>query len=279
MDKKVEIFFFQSGYCTHPEFIAIKGGKISSVKFPALAVLIKHPNKGWILFDTGYSSRFYKETKSFPYKIYAMLTPVKVTESDSLVSQIQRHGVSPSNIRHIIISHFHADHIAGLKDFPESQFIYTENSFNHLKGKKGISALLLAYVPNLLPNKFSQRSITLGDKKLIQEDHFLNKYFSVIYDIFDDGSILGVELPGHAKGQLGLFLKTRDSEIFLIADACFFSKTYKNLIFPSKITNIINDDPKAYKETIQKIHRLHLDRPNIEIIPSHCMQTIKKYLN
>ena len=40
--------------------------------------------KGWILFDTGYTSRFYESTKSYPNRIYANATKVVVTDTDEI---------------------------------------------------------------------------------------------------------------------------------------------------------------------------------------------------
>ena len=42
---KVEIDFYDGGYCYHPEFVAIKGGSTSSVKFPAICAVIHHTEK------------------------------------------------------------------------------------------------------------------------------------------------------------------------------------------------------------------------------------------
>ena len=279
MKKEINVFFYQGGYCSHPEFVVMKGGRARPIKFPALSALIIHPDKGSILFDTGYSKHFFNATKNFPYRLHRMITPVNITKNEPLNLQIQNQNVSVSDVTHIIISHFHADHISGLKDFDKSKFIYTKTSFESIRQKKGFPALLNGYLPDLIPDDFSNRSIILEEDHLSKKEHFLMKYFSKVYDVFGDQSILGVELPGHAKGQLGLFIETKGKTIFLIADACFLSETYKNLRFPSQLVNIISDDPKAYKDTIQRIHRLHCDYPYIEIIPSHCMETVEKYLS
>ena len=51
------------------------------------------------------------------------------------------------------------------------------------------------------------------------EEHFLSEYFTKLYDVFGDGSIIGTELNGHAKGQLGIYLS--EQKMFLVADACW----------------------------------------------------------
>jgi hypothetical protein len=43
-----------------------KGASSNKVKIPVLVALIEHPVHGKILFDTGYSERFYKATSKWP---------------------------------------------------------------------------------------------------------------------------------------------------------------------------------------------------------------------
>ena len=266
---KVEIKFYDGGYCYHPEFVALKKGRFSSVKFPALCAIVNHPQYGYILFDTGYSEHFYSATKKFPYNIYAKTTPVVINNIDKISYKIKKQNIELSEIKHIIISHFHADHIGGVKDFNDSKFIYTKKSFKQLKGKKGFAALRKGFLPELLPDDFQERSTFIDDKNL-NKHHFLNDYFKKVYNVFDDQSIIGVELPGHAKGQLGIYVETINSSYFLVSDAFYLSKTYKTLNYPSEIVHLLNDSRSDYIDTIKRINKLHNNHKHIQIVSTHC---------
>lgn len=276
---KVKVQFYEGGYCTHPEFVAVKGGSFKSVKFPALAAMIIHPTLGPILFDTGYSEHFYKASKKIPYNIYAKVTPVFVNDQDKISFKVKQQKFDLADFKYIILSHFHADHIGAVKDFPYSSFIYVDSSYNWVKEEVGLSAVTKGFLPELLPADFTQRSKPLQEKDLLKEAHFLKTYFDKVYDLFSDGSIIGIELPGHFPGQLGLYFETDDQKFFLIADACFLSKTYQSLIFPNEIIRFLNHDTEAYKDTILRINRVFKNHPDIEIIPSHCNEKIVKYLH
>ncbi|MCR9205342.1 MAG: MBL fold metallo-hydrolase [Halobacteriovoraceae bacterium] len=267
--EKVKVEFFDGGFCYHPEFVALKGGSRKPVKFPAICALIQHPEKGNILFDTGYSEHFYHATRKLPYKIYAKVTPVKVNPEDKVSSKLKEMGIGSSDISHVILSHFHADHIGGLKEFGSSKYIYTSSSYSGLKNLTGVSALKKGFLPDLIPLEFEQNSIALTSKNL-DSSSFLNNYFSKVYDVFGDGSIMGVEIPGHAKGQLGLYFETEEQKVFLIADACYLSKTYEELIYPSEVVHIINDSRSEYLKTIKDIHVFHKEHNDVLIVPSHC---------
>ena len=122
---KLKVDFYDGGYCTHPEFVAIKGGSYKKVKFAALCALITHPKHGKILYDTGYSENFYQATKKAPFQIYAKVTPVFVNNEDKVFTKLEQDKTA--DIKKVILSHFHADHIGGLRDFPEAEYIYTKS--------------------------------------------------------------------------------------------------------------------------------------------------------
>jgi glyoxylase-like metal-dependent hydrolase (beta-lactamase superfamily II) len=267
---------FSAGYCTNFERITLKSGKFKSIKFPANFALIKHPSEGYILFDTGYSQHFIEETKKFPFNIYKMLTPVYFNEDESAYNQIINKGIDPEEIKYIIISHFHADHIAGLKDFKNCKFICFNKAYYEIKDKTGISALKNAFIPNLLPTDFEKRVIFIDMK---QPFYIGNEYspLTFAYDVFSDRSILAVELTGHAVGQMGIIFENNNNKIFLCADACWSSKAYKDNIPPSSITKLINPKQREYIRNLKKLHMLYKNNNDIKIIPSHCTEALDEF--
>ena len=58
--KNVEFTILKVGHCNHPQCVAARGTGFKSVEFPALCFLIKHPDKGYILYDTGYEHYFFE---------------------------------------------------------------------------------------------------------------------------------------------------------------------------------------------------------------------------
>jgi glyoxylase-like metal-dependent hydrolase (beta-lactamase superfamily II) len=269
----LKINFFKAGYCTHPEAIVIQDGRWKTAKFPSMFALISHPEHGHILFDTGYSNRFFEETRSFPFNLYALTTPVYFQPEDSAVHQLQAAGIDAAAIRYIIISHFHADHIGGLKDFPNAKFIYFNSAYKSVKDRRGINALQAGFLSGLIPTDFEDRSSFVEDRQI---GSLPTQYmpFDTGFDLFRDGSLLAVELPGHAAGQLGLFfIDLNYQDYFLIADACWLSRAYQEFVKPHPITNLISANGREYVDTLSKIHQLHKSNPDLKIIPTHCSKT------
>lgn len=264
---------YECGYCTHPEKIVNPKRPLKKIKFPAIVALLKHPTKGYILFDTGYSKRFIEETKSFPYSIYAKLTPVSFTESKSIKNQLMKEGINPTDIRYIILSHFHGDHTAGLSDFPSATILTFKKAYDHVKQFNKIKALTKGCLVDLLPKDLHDRMDFIDESPEISLNDQLQP-FEEGYDVFQDGSLIAVDLTGHAIGQLGLFVFLKSGkQLLLCADAVWQSEAYEELIFPHKITSILIEDVPFYKENIKKLHQLSKNVPKIDILPTHCQKT------
>lgn len=271
----IKITFFKAGYCIHPEAILIQGGRWKTSTFPALFALIEHPSYGSILFDTGYSDRFFQETRRFPFRLYALTTPVSLQPEDSAASQLQKQGIDPAAVQQIILSHFHADHIGGLRDFPNARFLCFQSAYEAVKHRHGMGALIAGFLAGLLPADFEQRATWVEDKHLVPLPACYAP-FEMGFDLLGDRTLLAVELPGHAIGQLGLLIADAcigtgpPQSYFLIADACWLSRAYQEFIAPHPIANLIFSNKQEYLTTLKKIHQLHQHNQDLKIIPTHC---------
>lgn len=271
---KLDLLLLKVGYCDAYEHHAIKGGSRKKIAFDAIVGVIKHPEKGVILFDTGYSKRFYEETRTYPEKLYAQITKVYIQEQEELAHQLIQMGIQPNEIKHIIISHFHADHVAGLKDFPNATFYCSNKAYQQVKQKDGFSAVKKGLVKGLLPDDFDTRVQLIEESSEIE-----HPFFGKAHDLFGDGLIQLIDLSGHAAGQVGALLKTKDKDTFLVADACWLSKSYQELIFPNSIVRLFFDSWTAYKKNLTKLHHFHKAHPEIKIIPTHCNETTSSIIS
>ena len=250
------------GWTEAHEGAAIQGGSwFKKVRFHATAVLLEHEVHGPVLFDTGYSQRFFTETQSWPYRLYRLLTPVTLTEPDGIAGVLRQRGLDPGAIKHVIVSHWHADHIGGLRDFPQSTLHSSKAAWDSIQGATGFSALTRAFLPGLVPEDAAQRLRWIGEQE------------GEGSDVFGDGSLRVLDFPGHAIGQIGVrFTDTSGRPVLLAADACWLSKAYRQNRMPHTITRIIHDWPR-YKASLARLHELHLSEPDLLIVPCHCPET------
>ncbi|MCF8253744.1 MAG: MBL fold metallo-hydrolase [Bacteroidia bacterium] len=269
--RKCKLFLNYSGYCLAKAHHAVKGDDNINIKFHALFGLIQHPEMGWILFDTGYTDRFFKATDSFPNKLYALITKVTIEKKDEVKQQLKSYGILPEEIKHIIISHFHADHIGGLKDFENATFYCSQTAYQQVKKINNLLSFSKGILKYLIPHDIEKR---LKFIETICEPE-MDDIFGKRYNLFNDDSIYVYELPGHAAGQIGIYLQTNKAKYFLIADACWDERAFKILAFPHPIVRSFFDSWKDYKNIIQKIKRFHEKNTDVIIVPTHCETTTK----
>ncbi len=273
----MKINILNAGYCTAPEHIAIHGGRWRTIHFPAMFALFRHPKFGAMLFDTGYSYRFFDETKKFPKRFYRWMTPVTLHEEDLVVNQLATFNLQPRDISHVFISHFHADHIGSLPDLSWSRFVYMPHAFSHLRNLSPSEDMKHAYLRGLIPTDFDSRSqlVDMSKPILLAKEY---APFKTGYDLLGDGSIIGVELPGHALGQMGIFARDDDDKLFFfVADAAWLKRSIVENRPPHKIANFLFPDPKVYRETLGNLQTYYLTHPDTHVIPSHCDETIRAH--
>lgn len=280
----VKIHLIKGGYCTHPEFVVAKGGTFAPRIFPASVVVIEHPKIGVILFDTGYSRDFHKHTKQFPEKLYALTTPTYIEPETTAAAQLEKVGINASDVKVVILSHFHADHMGGVADFPHAKYLYLSHAYESLKHLSRFKKVLAGFLSAALPGDFENRSQFVDNTK--KSENILGPGFLQGFDLFDDGSVFALELPGHVPGQIGIYLphatldkSDRDQEFFFVADACWLSKNYLHQQMPSPIVRLVMHDYSEYSKTLDKLRHLHEQRPGLAIVPCHCSDTLDQIIH
>ena len=275
MLEPISFQMLQVGSCRHPECLAMRGGSWRPVVFPALCALIRHPAMGNWLFDTGYGEHFMDATNPFPERFYRWMTPIALPENQRLVTQLDSLGLRPQDIDGVIISHFHADHIGCLRDFPRAVHVASQAAYSQVTGLSRIGALLQAFLPALLPVDFSRRCRFLETMPVVALPPELQP-FGHGHDILGDGSLLAVPLHGHSHQQFGLLLRRADGRIVLLAaDACWSLKALQEGRVPTWLAQRIFSDREAYRQTFDKLKVLSQQHPDILLVPSHCEATAR----
>lgn len=261
----LQCHILDTGYCLAWEDHLIQGGQHRRVACHSIAALLCHPRHGWLLWDTGYAPRMLAATSHFPFSLYRRATPLYLAERLAVVAQLAQWQLKAEDIGHVIISHFHADHIAGLRDFPAATLVASESAYQDVASRQGLRALRRAFIPELLPDDFARRATLLT--------HFAGPALGALgstHDVFGDGSLLLIALPGHAHGQLGLLARTERGRVLFAADGCWLRRSIYEQRPPSRITHFFVDDPRAVSTTISHMHDFVQANSDIILVPSHC---------
>lgn len=246
------------GWTQAREAILMRGGSWRKVvRCAATAVLLERPDHGPVLFDCGYSSRFFSATERWPLRLHRLLTPVTISEPEGIAAMLRRRGLEPSSIEHVVVSHWHSDHIGGLRDFPWARIHASREGWEAVRGLRGWAALRAGFLPDLLPEDVAERLVWVKEGG----------------DVLGDGSLRVLAFPGHAVGQIGLrFLGTDGRPVLLAADACWLSDAYRLNRPPHPVTSLFQDE-KAYGQSLARLHALHRAEPDLLVLPTHCPET------
>lgn len=236
--------------------MVLRGAGWGACAFPARAWLIEAAGRRW-LWDTGYASHFADHTREGVFRLYPMVTPVHFDSAQSLRTQLASRGMQPADLDGIIASHFHGDHIAGLRDFPGRPIICSGSGWSIARHLRGISAVRRAFVPGLMPPDTESRLRFIEGFEPIALPAELAPFGSGWALPGSHREVLLVELPGHAIGHIGAFVLTHEGWTLLAADAAWAAQNYTERRPPSRLTHLLMDDPRGYYKTLDRLQQLH----------------------
>lgn len=262
--------FLHSGWCS--QFARLAGAPSWKwVRFYAVFVYFEHPVHGGCLIDTGYSDQFFHATRWLPQRFYRWVTPVVLDESRDAANRLRQAGIDPTNVKRIFVSHFHADHVAGLKCFPAAEFIYRQAPFDRLQAQAVHSQVRHGYLSDLIPSDFAARSRPISEAQFVPGVGDWEGF--QVCDYWNDGSVLLVDLPGHADGHFGFVLQSAEKRVFYIVDACWYVDVMLNQLPLPWISRRFQHDGTAYFDTQQKLRRL-VEQTGIQLLACHCPRTL-----
>ena len=267
MTVHVTLAVLNTGYCTARSNFVARGTGWREIRCHAPAFLIRHPDRGAMLFDTGYAPRLLDAFAPWPDRLYKYATPT--TLGTPALLQLEKHGVEGADVRTVIVSHLHADHVAGLHDFPRAQFVVSRAALALQQSVRGLDAVRRGILQRLFPADFATRSSVIE-----RLDGTPLPYLGATHDLMGDGSVVLVGMPGHARGQLGAMLRTDRGPVLLCADGAWTSQAYREQRAPHPRTAVMQDDMRALSATLKALQQFATALPDVAILPTHCPDTL-----
>ncbi|MEP3637421.1 MAG: MBL fold metallo-hydrolase [Paracoccaceae bacterium] len=233
--------FANSAWVNAPQAFIQKGGAWKNLALKVRYGLIRHPDHGAILIDTGYTH----ETTQGPHRgcalrLYTGILKPKLNEMHQPHQFLSHFGLSEHDIKYVIITHFHADHISGLKQFPNARFIGCGDAFARIRSNNTIRNLSHGVFTELLPEDFAERFTSLNNLPRSDTSIFdLPKGT----DLFGDGTVKSIPLPGHAYGHFGVLFQKEKTPLLYAVDVQWLQSALhgKSPGFPS---SLIADDTR-----------------------------------
>jgi N-acyl homoserine lactone hydrolase len=159
-----------------------------------------------------------------------------------------------------LISHLHWDHVSGVPDIPGVPLRI--NRVEYIAAQSG----LLDMHNGLTRDLMGKNPVELFDCTGPAYEGFRSSY-----DLFGDGSIILVPLPGHTAGNVGMFInRSNGSRVFLLGDAVWVSENYIRpaTMHPFIWSRVTSDDATA-RQTLIDLHHFYLQHPEVPMIAMH----------
>lgn len=205
---------------------------------PRTAVLIDHPDVGLVLYDTGDSDRWQTENSSEVNALYP------TTEHIPLDERLAACGVEVSQIRRVVLSHLHFDHVGGLRHFsgleagknvivpePEAREVFFKTIANS-------EMLGHAYTPSLYANL---PGVTYQPVNGVIE-------LAPNFTLFVQNC--------HTEGVIGMILKLADGRAVVFSgDTLYTKESYEKALAPSGALHVTDDEFLKNREIIRQMQK------------------------
>ena len=263
----VKVHCFTSGY------VKVKQShKDPSLGLPAILIdpfwtdwlpihtwVIEHP-EGNILIDTGENKQVnekgYFACDKINGAVYRTILRFSVNAEDELPSLLANINMTPEDIRWVVLTHLHLDHVDGAQFFSQSEFVinkteYKVNSPGHLRC--------------LLPNWFRPSTIDYTKSRL--------PGFDQSFALTKSKDVLLIPTPGHTYGHQSVVLDTGQQFLVFAGDASFNQQQ----VLDNKVAGVCSDKKQA-RQTIERFRLMGMQHPTV-YLPSHDPQSRDRFLH
>ncbi|MFZ5618900.1 MAG: N-acyl homoserine lactonase family protein [Pseudomonadota bacterium] len=175
--------------------------------------LVRHPT-GDLVWDAGLPDAIHDAADGVAEDGFKLMVP------KTLKGQLERIGVPPEFVEFFSISHSHFDHLGNGNLFKGSTFIVNEKEREHMFREEAKSD--------------AQAFANYSDLEAVKKATFTDSY-----DVFGDGKVIIISMPGHTPGHSVLLVNLEHSgPILLSGDLYHLTEAREKKTVPTFNTNV-----------------------------------------
>ena len=230
------------------------------VKAPIHYFLIEHAG-GPVLFDTGIDPAIATDPRYISSAIGRLLLRrifrIHVTAADRLDLALKRLGVDPADIRTVVLSHLHFDHVGGIAHLPNADLIVSERERAQLREPHPEREWILREHIEVPGARWRPITFEPSADPVFEG-------FEGVHDLACDGSMVLLPTPGHTPGSLSMLLRTEGwAPVLLVGDLTYEAA----LLARDKVPG--TGDAAALRRSYAQVRQLQRRLPGLAIVPSH----------
>jgi glyoxylase-like metal-dependent hydrolase (beta-lactamase superfamily II) len=217
---------------------------------PIYAFAIEHP-EGVIVVDTGEDARASQRSYFARWHPGVRAFREWVGPEQEIGPRLERLGITPGDVRWVVMTHLHTDHAGGLHHFPDNEILGTRTKLEFASGLRGRAR---GYVANKhWPAWFNPTVLDL------EPDPFAS--FPRSLRLTEAGDVTLVPVPGHTPGQIGVLVDEGDHTVFLAGDS-----SYTQELMLRKKVDGVGADEEAERLTHERIRAFAAATPTVYLV-------------
>ncbi len=218
---------------------------------PIYAWVIEHP-EGLIVIDTGETARVNQPGYLSEGQRKNPRARFWVEPEEEIGPLLRGVGLSPDDVRWVVLTHLHMDHDGGLAHFPKAEMLVSRAEYRAASGPFG---KLLGYLPQHWPSWFAPRLVDFAPQPFGP--------FPASFPLTQAGDVTLVPTVGHSAGHLSVVLQQEQPSIFFAGDT-----SYTQALMLAGAVDGVSTKERAARRTMQRIQQYLRQTPAV-YLPSH----------
>ena len=224
-------------------------GRGEKIEGPCLAYIVRHPDAGTILIDTGMHPDVATDLrKDFGTAMSVVFRGIRPA-GEAYDEQLRRRDVDPDKVDRVVMTHLHVDHTSGMRLLPNATFTITRDEWKAAHARRSADKGFIAH--HLPPEDRVDLVDFEGDDRTI--------------DLLGDGSITLMSTPGHTPGHMSVLLKTTgDRDVLIVGDAAYTLRSIETQTLP-----LLTAGDEQYAASLKELKDFSDSHPDAVIVPTH----------
>jgi glyoxylase-like metal-dependent hydrolase (beta-lactamase superfamily II) len=215
---------------------------------------LRHPQRGLFIVDTGMETalRDAPEKSAMSGLVRGAMHMEKLKVNAPLGEWLAKQA---RPLEGVFMTHLHPDHITGMADVPAGTPVYTGPG--EAAARQFLNAALQGSVDRALAGKPALSEWTFSAEA--------DGLFDGAVDIFGDGSVWALWVPGHTPGSTAYLVRSTKGPVLLVGDASHTRWGWEHDVEPGTFTS---DGPRSV-ESFRKLRAFVAAHPRVEVRLGH----------
>jgi glyoxylase-like metal-dependent hydrolase (beta-lactamase superfamily II) len=229
----------------------------------AHCLVVETERDGIVVVDTGFGTRDC-EGKTGLSSAFKTLCGPTLDRTETAFERVRALGLSPDDVRHIVVTHLDVDHAGGLSDFPNAKV--------HVHAREHAAAMARASLKER--ERYVRAHWSHGPKwELYSEDGDTWRGLPAIERLRGLDADIGIlPMHGHTRGHSAIIVRNDHRWLIHAGDAYFHRNAMTGGAIPIGVTifeRTIQMDPAARRASAAALRQLRATYDDIDLFCAH----------